>query len=59
MSVTRVRTSAGWVDLQMPGPPGPPGEDGPPGPPGGIEVWEQEEQPVTTTIGAIWIPPEE
>jgi hypothetical protein len=37
MTVTRVKTSQGWLDLQLPGPAGPagaPGAAGPAGPPG-------------------------
>ena len=35
------------------------GSPGPTGPAGGIEVYEQEPEPVTSTIGAVWILPEE
>jgi hypothetical protein len=38
-----------------PGPIGPQGPAGPAGPPGVVEIYEQLAEPVTSTIGAIWI----
>lgn len=50
MTVTRVKTSAGWVSLQSgpPGPEGPVGPEGPLGPPGPIGLEARAEETFST-----------
>jgi hypothetical protein len=51
----RIRTDTGWQDIALIGPQGPVGPQGPTGPVGGTEAYEQAAQPVSTTLGALWI----